>query len=351
MSRVATRATATLAAGLILAGAAACGTTTSATPKSELTSGIDALGNGTAMTVTVKLDATAQELQAIATATKGKLDATTAGLLAGADLTAAVHGSKKLKDYKPGDSTSPDMDLAVDLEGGPVVDLRTVDQVLYLKADVQKILTIAQRPQLMTELQARVATLPTFVKTAVAGGWISFPEDQAKALAGQLGGATATPNAAQSQALLQQLKAIVNKDVTVTRVSSGGSDGDHLRLTGSTRTLAADVASAVSSSLPGGGALAKQINPSGAPDRTVTVDAYVKGGTLTKLSLDLAQFATGQDATALQGKHLPLVMTFSDSAPTIEKPAGASAVDFAQLLPLLGALSGSSGTPAPTKSP
>lgn len=347
MSRAATRVVAVATAGLLLAGAAACGTNASSKPpKDELTTGIDGLGSSKALTFTLKIDATAAQLQQFATAMGDKLDPKVAALLAGADIKAQIKGDKALKDYKPNDSSAPpSFDLSGDLDGSPVVDLRTVDKVLYIRADVQKILTIAQKPQLMQELQARAATLPPFVQAAAAGKWVSFPADQAKALAGQLGAsATATPNAEQSRKFLEQLKAIISRDVTVKRLSTGGEKGDHLQMSASTRALASDLMNAVTSFVPGSGALGSQLDPTKVQERTVTLDAYVKNGKLSEMSLDLAQFASGADAAKVQGQHLPVTMRFDDTASDISKPADATPIDLSQLLPLLGALSSPTAT-------
>lgn len=351
-NRATTGALAVLAAGALIVGAAGCGKSASSKPpKTELTSSIDALGDSNVLTVTFKIDATAAELQALSATSKDKLDARTAGLISSADLKMVIRGDKKLKDYKPGDATGR-FDLSADVDGGSVFELRTVDKVLYLKADVQKILTLAQKPAMFDELKARAAQLPAFVQAGVAGKWLSFSTDQAKALAGQLGaGSTATPNAQQSRKMLDQLKALLEKDVTVKRLSTGGDKGDHLQLTGSTRTLATDFLQAVAAAGAPSAAL-DRVKPTDVPDRTVTVDAYVKGGKLSEISLDLAQFATGKDAEQFKGKHLPIVMRLDNSGPAIDKPSGATQIDLTQILPLLGAFSsGASASGSATAAP
>jgi hypothetical protein len=68
-------------------------------------------------------------------------------------------------------------------------------------------------------------------------------------------------------------------------------------------------------------------------DRTVTVDAWVKDGALTEVSVDLAQF-TGASTTPV-----PLTVTFVHSGGDITRPSGATPVDLTKLSSLMGALS------------
>jgi hypothetical protein len=322
--------------------AAGCGNSTSdKPPRDQLTASIDNLGSSKTLSAKVKLDASAADLVALSKAGGSPIDPNIAGLLASGDLSFQIKSDEKLSQLQGDTASNADMHLVLNVDNGQLVELYGVNNVLYLRADVKKILQLIDKANLYDELEARVAQLPAFAKAAVEGKWISMNGDAAKGLASQLGGAgTATPNA-QQQKLLADLKAAVQKDVTATRVGTDGDKGDHLVLTGNMRTLGTDIANILSSAVPGNPA-ASQLKPGDVPDKNVTVDAWVKNDKLSEVSVDLVQFANEKDAASLKDKHLPLVMTFDTGSVDISAPSGATPIDLSQLLPLVGALSSSS---------
>ena len=229
--------------------------------------------------------------------------------------------------------------IAATLDGSQVIELRLVDKTLFLRADVQKLASAAGQTDRIQALQQQAAQMPAWLQAALGGKWVSLPTDTAKSLAGQLGASTAaTPNTAQAKKALDELQAALERDVTVTRASDGGDKGDHLILKGDARKLVNDLIQVGGSvaSVPGLPTAA----PTSVPEKTLTLDAWVKDGELRQLSFDLVQLAEGADAQKLQGKHVPLTLLFESKADSIDKPGDAVPIDLSQILPLLGSLGG-----------
>jgi hypothetical protein len=131
---------------------------------------------------------------------------------------------------------------------------------------------------------------------------------------------------------------MLDKNVSVTRLGSDDK-GDHLRLSGNAKTLANDAYQSFSTAVPGGAALS-QAKPQNVPSRVVTVDAWVKDGVLSEISIDLSQFLDKKESAA--GQPLPITLTFTQHGGDITKPSGVTPVDLTQLGSLFGALAGGS---------
>lgn len=287
-------------------------------------------GSGT-LTTTIRLDATAAALQALAHASNHTLDAASADALNGASVV--------IENSKSGGKSN--IDLRV-LEGGSaLLELRSVTGSLYLQADVRGILTQIHKQKLYANLHAETSSMPAFVKAAFAGKWVSIPAAALSSLTQATGSGSGSGTSAQGIKLLAELHDVIKKDVTVT---SAGHDarGDHYVLSGDEKTLSADLQAAISDSVPGGGVLGQRIPSASAQHRTIHVDAWVNGGALSALSIDLAQF--GDPGTVPAGTTLPLLVTFERSGDSIDAPSGAVPVDLTQLGTLVGALTkGGSG--------
>ncbi len=328
-------------AALLVAG---CGggasSTSSKDPKAAFSTGMSGLSDTDVLTVTLKLDTTADTLVGLAKASGSTLNTTQANDIANAQLvieSKTING-KKLSEIKPGQTNAASTRFALSDNGSTYVELRGVDDVLYIKADVKGALALFGQAKLFDEVQARANSLPAFVKALVAGNWVSLDLNLLKSLANQFGGgAAASPNPGQGQKLLADIKAVLQRDVTVTRVGTD-SDGDHLRLTAHTRQLGTDILQAFTSSIPAAGLAAQKLDPSKVPDRPIVVDAWVSNGALAKVSLDLTQFMTAADKQP--GAKLAVVVTFDRSGDDISKPDNSTPVDLSQLTSLLGGLGG-----------
>jgi hypothetical protein len=331
----------TAAAALLVAG---CGggaaTTSTKDPKAAFSTGLSGLSDSDALTVTLKLETTGDALVGFAKESGGDtLDPTIAQDIASGEIVfeSKTLNGKKLSEIKPNQTDQTASRFVFKDNGNTYAEIRSRGTVLYVQADVKGLLDLFQQSKLYTEVQARAASLPTFVKAFVAGRWISIDINTLKALASQFGGSAASPNPAQAQQLIADLRAAIEKDVTVTRIGTD-DQGDHLRLTAQSRQLGTDLLQVIGTAVPGAGAALTKLDPSKIPDHSIVLDAWVNNGALAKLSLDFVQFAKAGEAKP--GDHLPIVLTFDRSGDDIAKPSDVTPIDLSQLGSLLGGLGG-----------
>jgi len=330
------------AAALTLTGCGSgSGQSTPKDPKGELTASVSNLGQSDTLTTTVKLEIDPADLQALAKTDGDDLTATDADAIASAQLVFQAHttNGKDLAELKPGDKNATAVSIRALSKGHTYLELRVLSGDLYIQGDVKGLLDLVHRSKTYNEVKARAASLPPFVKALVNGEWVSLNGAAAQGLAGQFGvkAGGQSGNDAQSKKMLDDLQALLRKDVTVTKVGSDDR-GDHLRLTGNAHALANDAYQSFSSAVPGGGTALSQAKPQNVPNKKVTVDAWVKDGVLSEISLDFAQFADPSDPAA--SKHLPIALTFEQDGDSIDKPTDATPIDLTQLGSLMGGLSG-----------
>jgi len=310
-------------------------------PKGELTASVSNLGQSDSLTTTVKLDIDPTDLQALAKSDGDNLTTADAEAIASAQLVVQAHttNGKDLADLKPGDTNATAIAVRGVSKGHTYLELRVISGDLYIQGDVKGILDLAHKSKTYAEVQARAASLPTFVKALVNGQWVSLSGAAAQGLAGQFGIQTGgqSNKDAQSKKMLDDLQALLRKDVTVTKVGSDNR-GDHLQLSGNAHQLVNDAYQTFASAVPGGGAALSQAKPQKVPSKKVTVDAWVKDGVLSEISVDFGQFANPGDPAA--GKHLPIALTFDQQGGSIDKPSGATPIDLTQLGSLVSGLSG-----------
>lgn len=335
---------ATIALLLTGCGGSSSGDSSNLSARQELSKGVSALGNSDKLTADLKVAVTKGQLLALNSGQPKDQQITgrVAGLIAGTDIVVVLRtpdGKTLSQATKAGANKKPlEVSMKADVDNTDVFDVRQVAGALYLRADVKKILSLAGSgaPDIAT-LKAQVPQQLGFAQAALDGKWVSISAADLKKLTTQLGGGSAQqPNEGQREQFLLQLNKIVNSDVTVRRVDTGDS-GDHLLASGNARMLVGDLVKAVQSIAPGNPAVAA-FDPTKVPNKNVALDAYVKDGTLSALSLDLTQFASGQDAKDLAGKHLPIRVDFTQDAATIQKPDGATPVNVTALLGILGTL-------------
>lgn len=328
--------TAGLVAGVI-AAAAGCGNSGSSTAggaRGQFDSAITALANSDAVTAVLRLDATAAQLEAL----PNPPNARTAQLIVSANVTIEVKtvNGAPLSSVKP--PQTADADVQVTVAGNPLVEVRSVANTLYARADVPALLQIAGKSaSALTPLESRIPPSLTWAHAALSGDWISLDLSTLRSLLG--GGAS--PSTAQSTQLLNQLRAVLDRDVTFTNKGNTAL-GDHIVLSGSIRQIGTDIYNlfaAQLSKLPLGSSSLGSLNPSRLPNRTVSLDAYVQNGVLSELSLDLSQFAPQRVP-----QHIPLVIDFSTTGSAISAPAGAVPVDLSGLGSLFSGLGGSGAT-------
>ena len=336
-------------AAIVLAG---CGTGSSSghavpkDPKGELTASVSNLGDSDTLGATLKLDIPPAVLQQLARSQGDQLTAGDAAAVSGAQLVieAKTTNGKNLADLKSSDKNATAVAIRAISNGHTYLEMRVLSGDLYLQGDVKGFLGLIHKAKTYDEVKARAATLPDFVKALVNGQWVSLNGAAAQSVAGQFGvqtGSQSGDKQGQAAKMLDDLKSLLNKDVTVTRLGSDDR-GDHLRLSGNAKTLVNDAYQSFSTAVPGGAALS-QAKPQKVPSRVVTVDAWVKDGVLSEISIDLGQFLDKKQAAAAS-RPLPITLTFTQQGDDITKPNGVTPIDLTQLGSLFGALSsGASG--------
>lgn len=336
---------------LTLPAAAGCGSSSSSaksSPQAELNQAVGALYDSHALTVTVKLDASGARLQQLQASGAGKtgkpLSAAQAQALAGGSIViAVVAGSGTFREASKAPSTRGGgaFSFTANAGGAPgLLEFRYVGKTLYARADVRTLAGYAHTDlsRLTAASTAAPAGLRDALQALLAGRWLSLPAAQLSGLLGgtATGGVSPSPNQSPTPGLSPALVQALTRDVQVTRVSGGtGPSGDHLRLTGSARKIAGDLSGA----LPGQlarlpGSLGKRADPSKVPDKQVQLDAYVKDGALSSVTVDLAQFGGSAG-----GAPLPVELDFTRTA-AVTAPAGSVPLDLTKILGSLAALGG-----------
>jgi hypothetical protein len=303
----------------------------SQSPSAELSSAVSALGDASTLTSTLKLGATASDLQGLAASSGSSLTSAQANALAGAQIAAVVSApsGKTISDLQS-DTTGASADITLSNNGTNWVSLRVVDKTLYVQANLKDLLNALGKGATYAQLQASSAQLPTFFQSLIAGKWISLPSSAAASLTG--GAApSSSPNPSQFLAFVDALKSLLTQDMTVARTSTGSTD--EFALTANSKTLVQDFISKVEAALPAASSALAQATPGHVPSRSIQLNAQVTNGALSQLSIDLGQFDQQHK------RHLPVVLEFSQGGSAVGAPSGAVAVNT-QELQLLSSLSG-----------
>lgn len=346
-----------------LLAATACGSATAANkttklaPADAVRAGFSAIADSNAATLTLKLDATRQQLLALHSADGSAItssDQTIARVLDGGTVTLALKttGTSFAADAK-NPSAAGKKSFALDVNAGDqanLVQLDVIDKVLYARADVHKLASYFGPGGEKTVQQfssGAVARKYPFVTRAVAGDWLKLDladlDQFAKSIAP---GSSPMLSQSQIQALIKGLVGVYDKDVTVTRAAADPSLGDHLVLAGNVRTLGTDLLAALKSSLtsvPGLSSLLTHVDASGLPSKQVQLDAYVKNGALSALRFNLTPYFKASEQKAVGGKPIDVELDVARSA-SISAPSDATTVTTQQLFGLLGGLGASGGS-------
>lgn len=311
--------------------------TASKDPKTAFTTGLSGLSDTDVLTLTLKLETTPDKLVGYAKESGGTLDPTVAQHIATADIVFETKTSDgtHLSAMKPGTKVNAATRIAIQDDGRTLGEFRVLTDALYAQADLKSLLDLFQQKTAYADLTARTKQMPPFVQAFVQGHWVSLDLNALKAIAGQFGGAAASPSTQQAQKLLTDLKAVIGKDVTVARVGED-AQGDHLKLTTQSRTFVSDLMQSVTADIPAAGLATGSFKPANVPDHSIVVDAWVKDGVLSKISVDIVQFAKPSEVKP--GDSLPVVLQFDRSGDDISKPSGATPVDTTQLFTLFGSL-------------
>jgi hypothetical protein len=205
------------------------------------------------------------------------------------------------------------------------LDVAGLDSVL---AGYGQSLTTAER-----KLPSGVASDPA-VQALFDGKWVSLDLTSLMTQLSSAGVLHPNQSPGQSRAELSQLLDAFTQTFTKeVGVTSGGTDaqlGTDLLLSTDLHDFAQELLSAVSRAAPGLVTSKDVSRVAKVPHHTLQMHAFVAGGTLTRLSVDLRQLAAQGQVPA--GTELPLVLDVSHSPLTIGAPSGAAALDVPTLL-------------------
>ncbi len=213
---------------------------------------------------------------------------------------------------------------ALDIKVGDLdhaVELRSVDKKLFVRADVAGLAKLLSASP--DEINAAVSGLASqpglgFLSAAVAGKWISA----------DLGGLFDKKPVTDWKAIKDAIGKALSDDVAIKKLQ-GDDAGDHyLATVSSLRTFYAKVAPVLSQSMTNFLPSGDRLPPASAvPDKPANLDVWVKSGRVSRLELDLGQFAP-----APPPGRVALRLDIDREAATVTAPADAVNVDLAGLL-------------------
>ncbi|NJP47689.1 hypothetical protein [Actinacidiphila epipremni] len=364
---------------LITAGAAACGSDEPSTPQGKVSNAFTKLGEQKSVTLGLSFDATAQQIYA-AMKDEDDFELADAKMLAGLSVKAGFSSDKPLAELKSKDKGSSVglqvLSGASNGKGGkPLAGVRSVGQKVYLQVDLKGIASLdPDNSELsdINDLLASVDSMPSSfasVKALAKGGWVSVDPEAFGEFFKTLGkddtgsGDTGSDGSSDDGAgspldglglpsglptglptdladktlaqLLAPLQQSLTRDAKLTDL--GSHDGaDHVKATIPARTLVKDLEGGLGSlagQLPG--RMSKDLQD--VPDKPVDLDLAIKDGTLSHITLDMAQL----DDT-VHGK-LPLDMSLDGGAAPVEAPKGAQPLNPQDLVGLVMAQLGGLG--------
>ncbi|WP_033218093.1 hypothetical protein [Kitasatospora phosalacinea] len=250
------------------------------------------------------------------------------------------------------DGVSIDYALNGKKNGKTYFDLRLVDDKAYAKADVRGIAELggadAEEIDRLGDLPPEAAPL----KDLVDGKWVSVDPDAFKKLSRQMQGgeperdAGKNPSAAPSvdpsvlRHFCESVKGAFSKNVSVEDLGKSG-DADVIRLSAPMRPLVESLYgsfSEVAKEIPGYPEIPSKNKFNGfedVPDRKFAADVRIVDGRASAITVDLAQFADGDDWTA----HLPVRLGITTQGAAITAPSGATELDLGKLQDVFAAMS------------
>ncbi|MFC4033090.1 hypothetical protein ACFO3J_16575 [Streptomyces polygonati] len=352
---------------LITAGSAACGVA-QATPAGKVQNAFTKLSDQKSLTLGVSFGGSADQIY---TYFKGEDDFTRADaqLLANLRATYAFSSDQPIGHLKSGDKSAT-FGFAVSDDAAAkqqLIEVRSIGGKLYLRADLKAVSKLASSAdsgsgdsgdslglnELLDEGDQLPASMGAF-KAALKGDWISIDptafESLAKTFGADAGLPTSNPQLdakTQTQVLTGLRNAVAHnakfKDL-------GNRDGaDHIQLTVPARPFAKELTTSLAPVLkkvPGYKQSDVDKGLKDVPNRTVSADLAIKDGTISAVTVDLAQLDdqphTGQ---------LPLTLSLAGGTAAVAVPSGAVELKPKDLLglitadmPKLGSADSSSGS-------
>ncbi|HEY5837133.1 hypothetical protein [Streptomyces sp.] len=326
---------------LIAAGSTACGTA-QATPQATVENALTKLSDQKSLTMGLSFDATADQIYS-ALQDQDDFTKADATMLASLRAQLAVSSEKKFGLVKSADQAGAFAFRFSDDKSGEknLVEVVSVDKKLYLRADIKGIQKLdtgsgsSSDAAELNEFLAQADQLPSSlasVKAALKGEWIvidpkAFAEF-AKSFGGRMAGSENSPFSAltgdtgldaKTQAgIAAALKKALADNATYKKLDD--RDGaDHVQVSVPAQQFAKELQTSLTPVLKGIPSFeAADLNGlSDVPNRTISVDLGVKGGNVSSVTFDVAQF----DDTI--GGKLPLTLTLDRGTKSISAPEGA----------------------------
>lgn len=206
--------------------------------------------------------------------------------------------------------------VTVKVKGSDVVDVVTAQDYVIVSQDLAALGADAAFDSTMSGIEQYGASLGSKGDAIVAfaqgkpvkvatGDGSAFSD--LMALAQQQSGSTATPDPEQAKAFTDRIQQKIRESVVVTQVGSDDA-GDHLQAVFPIKPVVAELESYLKE--VAGQALPADLTSGIKGDPTVTVDVWVKDGTVSKMALPLGQII--KDATGhSSGPDVTLVVTVS----------------------------------------
>jgi hypothetical protein len=241
--------------------------------------------------------------------------------------------------------------FGLDIKAGDLehaFELRYVDKKLYARVDVAGLAKLfGASPDEVGQTIAGLASQEgfEFLAAAAAGKWLEADFSTLKGLFEGLGkefgleapsGTGSTPDgtgdpqvASEYQALKDAIGKALSEDVAIKELKSDDTGDHYLATVTSLQAFYAKVRPLFEqhmAKLP----YAKELPPASAvPDKPASLDVWVKSGRVSRLELDLAQFAPAPPAGA---GRVALRLDIDREAPSVTVPSDAVPVDIAGLL-------------------
>jgi hypothetical protein len=286
--------------------------------KAALTAALEALSDSQGLTLDFSLESTPDQLVALAEDSGDELTEEDADKILNSSL--SISGSEG----DDAEDTSDDSaQILATIAGEEDFELRVVEQVLYLRADVAGLLDTfgedsAQVDQLITQTKGQ----PGFewVEPAVNGEWVSIANPE------QFMGPAASQAGAQQEQVVNDVTKAIRDNAEVT--SEGEEDeGTHLvavvPLRDTFEAIADDLGE-MTGGMPG----MEVPSATDVPDEDLTVDFWVSDGTLTQMQVDFVQIARIEGDEVPEGvEEFALQVTFEEFDGGIEAVADAVEID------------------------
>ena len=318
-----------------LMGACAGSAEQSDDPKAALISAMENTGGAEGLTFTLSLESDPESLNELDRAgnpsTEGIPEEDAEKLLA-SSITLSTQGSGEEGAFE----------AIVNVAGEGDVEVKTVDKVLYFRADVESLVETfgGDTSEIETGVQQAEAQGLDFVRPAAEGEWVSIAGlgDTLQQATGQT-----PPAVPEQQQVIQDLTESFKENATVT--SEGQEDaGEHLVLSVPLRDTYENFVedfSSLTQQLP----LGQLPDASEVPDEDIRLDVWVEDEQVTQILLDFVQVAEiAEDTDVPDGTEVGLLAQIEEFDDEIEAPEDATAIDPQQILGIFGGFMGSQGS-------